>query len=179
MRTGYLHRAPTKCGRSARPPNPLVVYYFGPSHVGTRGILGSRLAEHLGILTRGSRLLRGLRKGASARSVNPRRVPGIDDRAWRKGRRYGTILCDLEQRKVIDLLPYWSAESTSAWIREHPGIEIGSRDRASLYAEAADAAAPHAVQVADRWHLLRNLGDALVGVLVTRHGVMAEAARAA
>jgi transposase len=143
------------------------------------GSAGARLAEQLGILTHGSTLLRGLRKGASAMSVKPPRVVGIDDWAWRKGQRYGTILCDLEQRKVIDLLPDRSAESTAAWLREHPGIEIVSRDRASLYAEAADIAAPRAVQVADRWHLLRNLGDALVGVLSTHHSVMVEAARAA
>jgi transposase len=143
------------------------------------GSAGSRLAEHLGILTHGSTLLRGLRKRPNPRLVNPPRVVGIDDWAWRKGQRYGTILCDLEQGKVIDLLADRSAESTAAWLREHPGIEIVSRDRASLYAEAADTAAPHAVQVADRWHLLRNLGDALVGVLATHHSVMVEAARAA
>src|SRR5581483_600375 len=99
------------------------------------------LAEELGILTHGSTLLRGLRRGASAMPVESPRVVGIDDWAWRKGQRYGTILCDLERRKVIDLLPDRSAESTAAWLKKHPGIEIVSRDRASLYAEAADIAA--------------------------------------
>ena len=77
-------------------------------------------------------------------------------RVWRKGQRYGTMLCDLERGRVIDLLADRSAESTAAWLRGHPGIEIVSRDRASLYAEAATKAVPHAIQVADRWHLLRN-----------------------
>jgi transposase len=94
------------------------------------------------------------------------RVLGIDGWAWRKGRRYGTILCDLERGKVVDLLPDRSAESTAQWLRAHPGTEIVSWDRASLYAEAATKAAPRAVQVADRWHLLHNMSDALFGALV-------------
>jgi len=68
-------------------------------------------------------------------SVSPR-VVGVDDRAWRKSQRYGTILCDIERGKVIDLLPDRSTESTAEWLMTHPGIEIISRDRASLYAEA-------------------------------------------
>jgi len=143
------------------------------------GSAESCLAEQLGILTHGSTLLRGLRRGPAARSSKPPRVVGIDDWAWRKGQRYRTILCDLEEGMVIDLLPDRSAESTAACLRKHPGIEIVGREGASLYAEAAVNAVPHANQIADRWHLLRNLGDALVGVLATHHGVMAEAARAA
>ncbi len=86
-------------------------------------------------------------------------------------------MCDLERRKVIDLLPDRSADSTAAWSKNHPGIEIVSRDHASLYAEAVDRAAPHAIQVADRWHLLRNLSEALTGVLAPHHRIMAGAAR--
>jgi DNA-binding transcriptional regulator YiaG len=142
------------------------------------GSAGSRLAEQLGILASGSTLLRELRKKASAIvSVSPR-IVGIDDWAWRKGQRYGTIVCDLERGKVIDLLPDRSADSTAEWLRAHPGIEVVSRDRASLYAEAADKAAPHAIQIADRWHLLRNLSEALIGALAPHHRLMAEAARA-
>ena len=81
--------------------------------------------------------------------------------------------------KVIDLLPDRSVDSTAAWLRAHPGIEIVSRDRASLYAEAASKAVPHAVQMADRWHLLRNLTEALMSVLAPHHRVMEQAARAA
>jgi transposase len=141
------------------------------------GSAGSRLAEQLGIIASGSTLLRDLRKRARAVSVSPR-VVGIDDWAWRKGQRYGTIVCDLERGKVIDLLPDRSAESTAAWLRNHPGIEIVSRDRAGLYAQAVDRAAPRAIQVADRWHLLRNLSEALIGVLAPHHRLMTEAARA-
>jgi transposase len=105
-------------------------------------------------------------------------VLGFDDWAWRKGRRYGTILCDLERGKVVDLLPDRSSESTAQWLRTHPGTEIVSRDRASLYAQAAAAAAPHAVQVADRWHLLHNLSEAFISALVPHHRLLVEAAKA-
>jgi transposase len=142
------------------------------------GSAGSRLAEQLGILASGSTLLRELRKKAQAAVPISPRVVGIDDWAWRKGQRYGTIVCDLERGKVIDLLPDRSADSTAAWLRDHPGIEIVSRDRASLYAEAANRAAPLAVQIADRWHLLRNLSEALIGVLAPHHRLMIEVARA-
>lgn len=141
------------------------------------GSAGSRLAQQLGILASGSTLLRGLRKNAVGHPAPSPRVVGIDDWAWRKGQRYGTIFCDLERGKVIDLLPDRSAASTAAWLKAHPGIEIISRDRASLYAEAANQEASQAVQIADRWHLLRNLSDALTGVLGPHHRLMAEAAR--
>jgi transposase len=142
------------------------------------GSAGSRLAQQLGILASGSTLLRQLRRRAFVDCARAPRVLGIDDWAWRKGHRYGTILCDLERGKVIDLLPDRSAESTEQWLRAHPGAEIISRDRASLYAEAATQAAPQAVQVADRWHLLRNLSEALVEALAPHHRLLAEVGRA-
>jgi len=142
------------------------------------GSAGSRLAQQLGILASGSTLLRQLRRKVIKPSAHAPRVLGIDDWAWRKGHRYGTILCDLERGKVVDLLPDRSSESTAQWLRTHPGTEIVSRDRASLYAQAAAAAAPHAVQVADRWHLLHNLSEALISALVPHHRLLVEAAQA-
>jgi transposase len=97
------------------------------------------------------------------------RVLGIDDWAWRKGHHYGTILCDLEKRKVIDLLPDRESETVLRWLRQHPGTEIVSRDRGGIYAEATRKAAPGAVQVANRWHLLRNLSEALKNALDPHH----------
>ena len=95
------------------------------------GSAGSRLAQQLGILASGSTLLRQLRRKIITPSAHAPRVLGIDDWAWRKGHRYGTILCDLERGKVVDLLPDRSAESAAQWFRTHPGTEIVSRDRAS------------------------------------------------
>ncbi len=141
------------------------------------GSAGSRLAEQLGILASDSTLLRQLRRKIAGEPASPR-VLGIDDWAWRKGHRYGTILCDLERGKVIDLLADRSAESTERWLREHPGTEIISRDRASLYAQAATQAAPGAVQAADRWHLLHNMTEALMEALTPHHRLLNEVAQA-
>jgi transposase len=141
------------------------------------GSAGSRLAEQLGIMASDSTLLRQLRRKIVGEPASPR-VLGIDDWAWRKGHRYGTILCDLERGKVIDLLADRSSESTERWLRAHPGAEIISRNRASLYAQAAANAAPRAVQVAGRWHLLHNLTQTLEEVLAPHHRLLSEVARA-
>jgi len=111
-------------------------------------------------------------------TVSAPRVLGIDDWAWKKRHRYGTILCDLEAGKVIDLLPDRESETVATWLREHPGAQIISRDRASTYADAARRAAPEAVQVADRWHLLSNLTEALRTALEPHRRVMTQAATA-
>lgn len=103
---------------------------------------------------------------------------GIDDWAWEKGHRYGTILCDLEKRKVVDLLPDREAETVARWLWQHPGTEVVSRDRGGIYAEATRKAVPRAVQVADRWHLLRNVSEALRHALAPHHRLFSQAARA-
>jgi transposase len=139
---------------------------------------GARLAVELGIRTSGDSLLRHLRRKPVASSPNSPRILGIDDWAWRKGQRYGTILCDLERRTVVDLLPDRDSTSVQQWLQSHPGAEVISRDRASAYAEAARRAAPKAVQVADRWHLLRNLSEALQQILQSKHALLTQAARA-
>jgi hypothetical protein len=86
---------------------------------------------------------------------------GVDDWAIRKGQRYGTILVDLQRGRVIDLLPGRDGEALKAWLKEHPEVEVLSRDRWAAYAQAATEAAPQARQVADRWHLLKNLREAI------------------
>jgi len=88
-------------------------------------------------------------------------VLGVDDWAFRKGHRYGTILVDLERQRVVDVLPARNAEPLVDWLQVHPGVEVFSRDRAPAYAEAARKGVPQAVQVADRWHLIQNLVEAL------------------
>ena len=93
---------------------------------------------------------------------------GIDDWAFRRGVRYGTIVCDLERRRPIDLLPERSIEAVESWLVAHPSVQVISRDRGDPYVKGAAAGAPNAVQVADRWHLLKNLREALIR-LADRH----------
>ncbi|WP_370296239.1 ISL3 family transposase [Poseidonocella sp. HB161398] len=130
---------------------------------------GGRPAQALGrrLLLRVSRnkFLRSLPADGTRDMPEPR-VIGIDDRAWRKGQRYGTLICDLERHRVIDLLPDREPATVEAWLRNHPQIGIVARDRNSGYAGAVARALPDAVpplaacaqtaagqRVADRWHL--------------------------
>ncbi len=107
-------------------------------------------------------------RGIVPRADYTPRILGVDDWAMRKGVRYGTLLCDLELGAIIDLLPDRDSQTLQTWLTAHPGIEIVSRDRASAYSEAVSKAAPTAIQVANRFHLLVNVGDALERVVV-RH----------
>ena len=125
---------------------------------------GARIGRHLGIQTSGDTLLRVLRQTPEISYPSPR-VVGIDDWAFRKRLRYGTLLVDLERRRPIDLLPDRRVETVIQWLAQHPDIEIVTRDRSQDYAQAITGGAPQAIQVADRWHLLKNLTDALQKVL--------------
>ena len=137
---------------------------------------GSRLAARLSMPVSGDTLLRVIRAFEPEPPAAPR-VIGIDEWAYRRGLTYGTILCDLERGRVIDLLPDRSAETVSAWLKQHPSVAVIARDRASVYADGIRAGAPAAVQVADRWHLLRNIGDALRAAVDRHRTAVAGAAR--
>jgi transposase len=128
------------------------------------GEAGARLAEKLAVPISPDTLLRCVKR-AEARLPEPPRFVGIDDWAWRKGKRYGTIVVDLETSEVIDLLPDRDATTVKVWLAAHPGVELVSRDRASSYSQAATEAAPKAQQVADRWHLLKNVREAIERLL--------------
>ena len=124
------------------------------------GSAGARLATELGSPVSRATLLRVLRCADVPARPAPR-VLGVDDWAFRKGHRYGTILVDLERRRVVDLLEDRKAETLVPWLSQYPGLDVISRDRAPAYAEAARKGAPQAVQVIDRWHLIQNLVEAL------------------
>ncbi|SDD96523.1 transposase [Belnapia rosea] len=100
------------------------------------------------------------------------RVLAVNEWAWRCGHRYGTVLVDLERNRVVDLLSDRRAESLSAWLRANPGVEIVAQDRAGVYADGARQGALDAVQVTDRWHLLRNLGDTIHAVTDRHHAAV-------
>jgi transposase len=100
-------------------------------------------------------LLRVVRRRSRPPS-DPLRVIGIDDWAWRRNHRYASIVCNLERRRIVTLLPDREPATAQAWLAAHPTIAIVARDRGGGYGEAAAKALPHAIQVADRWHLMEN-----------------------
>jgi transposase len=138
------------------------------------GEAGARLSARLSMTTSPDTLLRRVKRLGND-SAPPPRFVGIDDWAWRKGQRYGTIIVDLERGDVVDLLPDRDPETVKTWLGEHPGIELVSRDRWSDYIQAAAEGAPDARQVADRWHLLKNLREALERLFERESGTIAEA----
>ena len=119
-----------------------------------------RLLKHFQIVASGDTLLRVIRQTTLVWSGCPR-IIGVDDWALKKGRRYGTVLVDLEQHRPVDLLLERTSAVVAEWLQQHEGIEIVTRDRSTEYATGITTGAPQAMQVADRWHLLLNLRQML------------------
>jgi len=152
--------AGTVAARAARRTSRLegIVHHLGLA-LGGRPAAG--LARRLMLPVSRDTLLRVVRRRAIGVAADVQ-VLGIDDFAWKRGQRYGTVLCDLERRQVIDLLPDREAGTVEAWLAAHPDIAIVSRDRGGGYGHATSRAAPQAKQVADRWHLMENASAAFL-----------------
>ena len=125
---------------------------------------GARILAWMGITVSPDSLLQLVRTTPESEVQTPR-VLGVDDWAKKKGQSYGTILVNLETHQVVDVLPDRSAETITKWLQEHPGVEVISRDRGTDYIKGVTAGAPNAIQVADRWHLLKNLREAVETLL--------------
>ncbi|MEH2483647.1 SH3-like domain-containing protein [Nitrobacteraceae bacterium AZCC 2146] len=97
--------------------------------------------------------------------MEPLIVAGIDDWAFRKNHRYGTIVCDFERRRIVTLLPDREIATVRTWLSDHPEIRVVSRDRGGGYGEAVAKALPDAIQVADRWHLMENASAAFLNAV--------------
>jgi transposase len=132
------------------------------------GEAGARLSQKLAMKCSPATVLRLVRQSPLPSSAQVR-VVEVDEWAYSFGQRYGTLLVDLKQQMPIDLLADATAESFAAWLQTHPSVEIVSRDRGTTYADGATRGAPQAIQIAHRWHLLHNLGEALEKVLARHH----------
>ncbi len=143
--------------------------------VANGGEAGARLAARLGMRVSPDTLLRLIRALPDPAGECPR-IIGIDDWAWRKGRRYGSVVVDHERHRIADLLPDRDAHTMGAWLAARPRLEIITRDRSGLYADAARRGAPQARQVADRFHIVANLVEALEEVLLPKRAALTETA---
>jgi transposase len=139
------------------------------------GQAGARLAHELGLIVSPDTLLNRIREALCTDAENVR-VLGVDDFGLGRDNAPGTILVDLERHKIVDLLGEHSVESLAKWLSEHPKVEVATQDRSHICREGLSAGAPQATQVADRWHLLRNLAERLDEFLGQKRPILKAAA---
>lgn len=135
-----------------------LVYQLG---LALGGKPAARLSRRLMLPVSNDTLLRVVRRRTRA-PTETLNVVGIDDWAWRRNYRYGSIVCDLERRRIVALLPDREKATVEAWLADHPSITVVSRDRGGGYGEATTRALPKTMQVADRWHLMENASAAFL-----------------
>jgi transposase len=138
-----------------------IVHHLG---LALGGRPGQSFARRLLLPVSKDTLLRTVRREAPRRAAEPQ-VVGIDDWAWKRGHRYGTIVCDLEKHRIIDILPDREPATVSTWLAARPTIKVIARDRGAGYIQAATEGRPEAIQVADRWHLMENASAAFLSAV--------------
>ncbi|HAE68387.1 ISL3 family transposase [Sphingobacterium multivorum] len=132
------------------------------------GNRGSAISRYVGLPVSSSTMLRVIQGVDIQPKALTSGVIGVDDWAFKKGSTYGTVIVDLERKEVIDLLPDRESDTLAEWLKNHPEIKVVSRDRYGPYALGIKTGAPDAIQVADRFHLIMNLGEAAKKVLQSK-----------
>ncbi|MGZ3678869.1 MAG: ISL3 family transposase [Ktedonobacterales bacterium] len=173
-RTIFAERLPGLVASHARKTERLAMWLRAVGFA-LGGEAGTRLLSALGLSASADTLLRQVRH-TPLPSTPPPQVVGVDDWAFLRGQHYGAILVDLERHRVLDLLPNREADTFAAWLAAHPSITVISRDRGGSFAEGASRGAPDALQVADRFHVLKNLVEAFQQLLAREHVALRAAA---
>ncbi|WP_288883417.1 ISL3 family transposase [Pedobacter panaciterrae] len=138
------------------------------------GKSAERVCKSLSMPISDSTLLRLINK-APLPPLDQLKAVGVDDWAYKKRDRYGSILVNLDTGKIVDLLPDREEKSLENWLKKQPAIEVITRDRYHKYVQGATKGAPNALQVTDRWHLLKNLGEAIKRVMIREYSRLSKA----